>query len=71
VSPRGSLALLRAARAQALADGRDFLVPDDVKSLAVPALAHRVIVKGRGEQGGGMDAEAVLRSIVQDVAVPR
>jgi len=71
VSPRGSLALLRAARAQALADGRDFLVPDDVKSLAVPALAHRVIVKGCGEQGGGMDAEAVLRSIVQDVAVPR
>ena len=71
VSPRGSLALLRAARAQALADGRDYLVPDDVKSLAVPALAHRVRVKGRGAQGGGMDAEAVLRSIVQDVPVPR
>ncbi|MDP2700593.1 MAG: MoxR family ATPase [Candidatus Rokubacteria bacterium] len=71
VSPRGSLALLRAARAQALADGRDYLVPDDVKSLAVPALAHRVMVKGRGAQGGGMDAETVLRSIVQDVPVPR
>jgi len=71
VSPRGSLALLRAARAQALADGRDYLVPDDVKSLAVPALAHRVMVKGRGAQGGGMDAEDVLRSIVQDVPVPR
>jgi MoxR-like ATPase len=71
VSPRGSLALLRAARAQALADGRDYLVPDDVKSLAVPALAHRVMVKGRGAQGGGMDDEAVLRSIVQDVPVPR
>jgi MoxR-like ATPase len=67
VSPRGSLALLRAARAQALADGRDYLVPDDVKSLAIPALAHRVMVKGRG----GVDAEAVLRSIVQDVPVPR
>ena len=71
VSPRGSLALLRAARAQALADGRDYLVPDDVKSLAVPALAHRVMVRGRGAQGGGVDAEAVLRSIVQDVPVPR
>ena len=71
VSPRGSLALLRAARAQALADGRDFLVPDDVKSLAVPALAHRVMLKGRGGQGAGMDAETVLRSIVQDVPVPR
>ncbi len=71
VSPRGSLALLRAARAQALADGRDYLVPDDIKSLAVPALAHRVMVKGRGSQGGGMDAEVVLGSIVQDVPVPR
>jgi MoxR-like ATPase len=71
VSPRGSLALLRAARAQALADGRDYLVPDDVKSLAVPALAHRVMVRGRGAEGGGIDAEAVLRSIVQDVPVPR
>jgi MoxR-like ATPase len=71
VSPRGSLALLRAARAQALADGRDFLVPDDVKSLAVPALAHRVMLKGRGGQGGGLDAETVLRAVVQDVPVPR
>jgi MoxR-like ATPase len=71
VSPRGSLALLRAARAQALADGRDYLVPDDVKSLAVPALAHRVMLKGRGAAGGGVDAEIVLRAIVQDVPVPR
>ena len=71
VSPRGSLALLRAARAQALADGRDYLVPDDVKSLAVPALAHRVMLKGRGGQSGAVDAETVVRSIVQDVAVPR
>ena len=70
VSPRGSLALLRAARAQALADGRDYLVPDDVKSLAVPALAHRVMLKGLGGQGA-VDAETVLRAIVQDVPVPR
>ena len=59
VSPRGSLALLRAARAHALADGRDFLVPDDVKRLAVPALAHRVLLAGPGAgrsrrgRGGG------------------
>src|SRR5262249_3094604 len=51
VSPRGSLALLRAARAHALADGRDFLVPDDVKRLAVPALAHRVLLRARGFGG--------------------
>ena len=45
VSPRGSLALLRAARAFALADGREFVVPDDVKGLAVAALAHRVVLR--------------------------
>jgi MoxR-like ATPase len=72
VSPRGSLSLLRAARAQAVADGRDYLVPDDVKSLAVPALAHRVLVRGaQGGAGGGPGAEAAIRSIVQDIAVPR
>jgi MoxR-like ATPase len=72
VSPRGSLALLRAARARALADGRDFLLPDDVKALAVPALAHRVIA--RAAAGGppvGMDAETVIRALTQDLPVPR
>jgi MoxR-like ATPase len=73
VSPRGSLALLRAARARALADGRDYLVPDDVKELAVAALAHRVMVKARlGAAGAaGVDGEAAIRAIAQDVPVPR
>jgi MoxR-like ATPase len=73
VSPRGSLALLRAARARALADGRDYLLPDDIKHLAVPALAHRVIVKGSlaGAGPGGMDGEAAVGAILQDVPVPR
>jgi MoxR-like ATPase len=74
VSPRGSLALLRAARARALADGRDYLVPDDVKSLAAPALAHRVVLRvslGTADARGGVDAETVVRGIVQDVPVPR
>ncbi|MFI5329158.1 MAG: AAA family ATPase [Candidatus Rokuibacteriota bacterium] len=73
VSPRGSLALLRAARARALADGRDYLLPDDVKQLAVPALAHRVIIKGSlaGAAAGGMDGEAAVTAILQDVPVPR
>jgi MoxR-like ATPase len=69
VSPRGSLALLRAARAHALADGRDYLVPDDVKRLAVPALAHRVLLAGPASDGAG--AEALIRTIVQDIPVPR
>ena len=73
VSPRGSLALLRAGRARALADGRDYLLPDDVKALAVPALAHRVMVgSALGRAGGsGMDAESVIRTLLQDVPVPR
>ena len=71
VSPRGSLALLRAARAHALADGRDYLVPDDVKRLAVPALAHRVLLAGTASDGAGIGTEAVIRTIVQEVPVPR
>ncbi|MEX2147561.1 MAG: MoxR family ATPase [Candidatus Rokuibacteriota bacterium] len=66
VSPRGSLALLRAARARALVEGRDFLVPDDLKVLVVPALAHRVIVAG-----GAPPADTVIRALSDTVAVPR
>jgi MoxR-like ATPase len=73
VSPRGALALLRAARALALVEGRDYLVPDDVKSLAVPALAHRVLLKAHGVSTGerGMDTESVIHAIVRQVPVPR
>jgi MoxR-like ATPase len=70
VSPRGALALLRAARAQALVDGRDYLVPDDLKSLAVPTLAHRVLPRHAGE-GGGADGEGIVRAICESVPVPR
>ena len=69
VSPRGARALVAAARAAALAQGRDYVVPDDVKPLAAPALAHRVIP--RASDGGAVDAEAVVHAIVQDVPVPR
>ena len=79
VSPRGSLALLRGAKAHALADGRDYLVPDDVKRLAVPALAHRVLLRTRsaGDPAGAdaaaavTDAEAVIGAILREVPVPR
>jgi len=69
VSPRGSLALLRAARARALTDGRDFLVPDDLKTLAVPALAHRVLL--RTTSGGDVDGDAVIGAIADATPVPR
>ncbi len=73
VSPRGSLGLLRAAQAAALAEGRDYLVPDDVKGLAVAALAHRVIARNGGGHGESprLDAEAVIRALLHDVPVPR
>jgi len=70
VSPRGSLALLRVARARALIEGRDYLVPDDIKLMAGPVLAHRIIVKGHEPVAGGA-AETVLQAVVQDVPVPR
>src|SRR2546428_12889397 len=57
-SPRGSLALLKVSRARAAIAGRDFVTPDDVKAVAMPALAHRIILKpdpwvrgGRGSAG--------------------
>ena len=69
-SPRGSLALQKVTRARALIQGRDFVLPDDVKALAVPALAHRVIVKPepwiRGVRG-----EAVVRTAVERTTVPK
>lgn len=46
VSPRGSLALFRAAQALALISGRDFVLPDDIKAMIIPVLAHRILLKG-------------------------
>jgi MoxR-like ATPase len=73
VSPRGSLALARAAQALALTEGRLYCVPDDVKQLAVPALAHRVILRTHWDTAGGGsdDPEVVIREILQEVPVPR
>ena len=46
ISPRGSLALLRACRAYAMVKGRDYVVPEDIKAIAVPVLAHRIVING-------------------------
>jgi MoxR-like ATPase len=70
VSTRGALSLYRASQSLALARGRDFVVPDDVKDLTVPAFSHRVISKGF-LHGGQRDAvEGVMRRIVDTVPVP-
>jgi MoxR-like ATPase len=73
VSPRGSLALVRAAQALAMTEGRQYCIPDDIKQLAVPALAHRVIARARWDSAGEQsdDPEALIREILQEVPVPR
>ncbi|MCX7912650.1 MAG: MoxR family ATPase [Dehalococcoidales bacterium] len=68
-SPRGSLALFRASQARALLKGRDYVLPDDVKVLAIPALAHRVLVSSAG-QSQGRDARAVIMEILESTPVP-
>jgi len=69
-SIRATLSLYRASQAAALVDGRTYVVPDDVKQLAVPVLAHRVIAKGH-LQGGQRDAiEAIVQRLVDEVPVP-
>jgi MoxR-like ATPase len=68
-SPRASLMILRAARATAAAQERDFVIPDDVKTLTVPALAHRIIVTADAVMSG-RTPDVVLNEILSDVAVP-
>jgi MoxR-like ATPase len=68
-SPRGSLALLKLARARAALSGRDFVTPDDVKSLAVPALSHRLVLKTE-LWVRGIRAEEVVADLVAAVPTP-
>lgn len=70
VSPRGGLALMRAAQMRAVFDSRDFVIPDDVKQTAVPVLAHRIILKGHAITGGAQDSEAAITDILKKVPVP-
>jgi MoxR-like ATPase len=68
-SPRASLMILRASRAMAAADERDYVIPDDVKSLAIPALAHRIIVTADAVMSG-RSPQVVLQEILDEVDVP-
>jgi MoxR-like ATPase len=68
-SPRGSLALYNTARAWAALQGRDYVIPDDVKDLAEPTLAHRMIVSPAARMKG-IDARSVVREILTVVPVP-
>lgn len=68
VSPRGSLALLRCAKAYAWLEGREYVLPDDIRLLAVPVLAHRVVLN-QGYQSGE-DTGAYMEKILAQVPVP-
>ena len=70
VSPRGSLALLRAARAAAGAQGRPFVIPDDVKEMAEVVLSHRLILQPDAELQGRTGTELITRAL-ESVPVPR
>jgi MoxR-like ATPase len=72
ISTRGALAWYRAAQAAALAAGREFVIPDDIKGLAVPCLAHRLVLAQAHDSLGRArtDSERVIAEIVGRVAVP-
>lgn len=69
-SPRGSLALLKASRAMALMRGRDFVTPDDIKTLAVDALAHRLILRVEDSMKQ-VDERKIVKEILDTVSVPK
>jgi MoxR-like ATPase len=68
-SPRASLHLIRAARAHAAVEGREYVIPDDLQLLAVPVLAHRLLTSLEAQMAG-RDAGTIVRTIVESVAVP-
>ena len=73
VSPRGTLALFRAAQALALTEGRDYCLPDDIKRLILPIFAHRLVVNSRFSSSmhrRSDEAEEVLREIMKTVSIP-
>jgi MoxR-like ATPase len=69
-SPRGSLALLKASRAMALMSGRDFVIPDDIKTLAVDALAHRLILKVE-DALKRTNERRIIEEVLGTIPVPR
>jgi MoxR-like ATPase len=68
-SPRSGIALLRVAKARALADGRTYLVPDDVKAVARPVLSHRLIL-GPEARAAGLGGEAIVADALEKTPVP-
>lgn len=70
VSPRGSQALLRTSQALAAINGRDYVTPDDVKQMAIPVLAHRMIARHSGSDNGKPVTHSIVEQILQRIPVP-
>ncbi|MEE9542717.1 MAG: MoxR family ATPase [Thermodesulfobacteriota bacterium] len=69
-STRGAMDLFRCAKAQAITKGRAFCTPDDVKSLAVPVLAHRVVTEQYGLEESTVDSSAIIERLIEKISVP-
>jgi MoxR-like ATPase len=69
-SPRGAIGLLRASRVLAASQGRDYVLPQDIQTLAVPVLSHRVILSPQSE-AAGMTAEQVITDVVARTPAPQ
>ena len=69
-SPRAANMLAASSRALAVLRGRDYVIPDDVKQLAVPALRHRILL-APGAEIEGLTSEVVVKQVVEQVAAPR
>ncbi|HUW55347.1 MAG TPA: MoxR family ATPase [Planctomycetota bacterium] len=70
VSPRGSLGLFRASQSLAYTEGRDYVVPDDVKRLATTVLAHRTITKGLMHENSALFTKELIETVLETVPVP-
>ena len=68
-SPRGSLGLMRSAQALSALRGRDYVLPDDIKTLAMPVLAHRIILREE-ERLRATRPEDVIQQIIGQISVP-
>ncbi|MFN3801124.1 AAA family ATPase [Belliella pelovolcani] len=69
-SPRASLAIMNASKAIAAIDGRDFVIPEDIKKVVTPALRHRILLSPEREMEG-MSTDTVIDGIIQSVEIPR
>jgi MoxR-like ATPase len=69
-SPRGSLAIMKLAKSRAFVEGRTFVVPDDIKAVAVAALSHRLILGAEGWMRGKR-TEVIIQEVLQSVPVPK